>query len=82
VIKHRHAVGGGYARGEETRERIVDAALTMFGERGFEGASTRDIATVGGVKASALPYYFDNKETKAAGKKAGRGCHGCRGDDV
>ncbi len=62
VAKHRHVVEGGYARGEETRGRIVTAALKLFGERGFEGASTRDIATAAGVNAPALQYYFDNKE--------------------
>ncbi len=62
VAKHRHAVDTGYARGEETRARIVGAALKMFGERGFEAASTRDIATLAGVNAPALQYYFDNKE--------------------
>src|SRR5262249_39618286 len=29
---------------------------------GFDGASTRDIATAAGVNAPALQYYFDNKE--------------------
>lgn len=60
--RHRHAVDGGYQRGEETRARIVLAALALFGERGFEGASTRDIAERAGVNAPAIGYYFDNKE--------------------
>jgi TetR/AcrR family transcriptional regulator, regulator of cefoperazone and chloramphenicol sensitivity len=62
IAKHRHAVDGGYPRGEETRARIIAAAMTLFGERGFEGASTRDIAASAGVNAPALQYYFDNKE--------------------
>jgi AcrR family transcriptional regulator len=62
AAKHRHLAEGGYARGEETRARIVAAALRMFGERGFDAASTRDIATSAGVNAPALQYYFDNKE--------------------
>jgi AcrR family transcriptional regulator len=62
AARHRHPVDTGYARGEETRARIVRAALKMFGERGFEGASTREIATAAGVNAPALQYYFDNKE--------------------
>jgi AcrR family transcriptional regulator len=62
VPKHRHTEGGGYPRGEETRARIVLAALKLFGEYGFEGASTRDIAKNAGVNAPALQYYFDNKE--------------------
>lgn len=62
VSKHRHAVDHGYPRGEETRARIIGAALKLFGERGFEGASTREIASSAGVNAPALQYYFDNKE--------------------
>jgi TetR/AcrR family transcriptional regulator, regulator of cefoperazone and chloramphenicol sensitivity len=62
AVRHRHSVEGGYARGEETRARIVTAALKLFGQRGFDGASTRDIATAAGVNAPALQYYFDNKE--------------------
>lgn len=58
----RHSAESGYARGEETRRRIIDAAIRLFGERGYEGASTRDIAHAAGVNAPALQYYFDNKE--------------------
>jgi AcrR family transcriptional regulator len=38
------------------------AAVKLFGEHGFAGASTRDIATAAGVNAPALQYYFENKE--------------------
>lgn len=62
ATKLRHAGESGYSRGEETRTRIVNAALKLFGERGFDAASTRDIAAAAGVNAPALQYYFDNKE--------------------
>jgi AcrR family transcriptional regulator len=62
LAKHRHSMEGGYPRGEETRMRIIAAAVKLFGERGYEGASTRDIAAAAGVNAPALQYYFDNKE--------------------
>src|ERR1700761_648399 len=62
VAKHRHSVRGGYHRGEETRARIITAAMKLFGAKGYEGASTRDIAAAAGVNAPALQYYFDNKE--------------------
>ena len=42
--RRRPASEGGYTCGDETSLRIIEAALTLFGERGFEGASTRDIA--------------------------------------
>jgi AcrR family transcriptional regulator len=62
VAKHRHSVTGGYTRGEETRVRIIAAAIRLFGDKGYEAASTRDIAAAAGVNAPALQYYFDNKE--------------------
>jgi AcrR family transcriptional regulator len=58
----RRSPEGGYARGDETRRRIIGAAIELFGEHGFEGASTRDIAARAGVNAPALQYYFENKE--------------------
>ena len=60
--KLRRSPDGGYARGDETRHRIIDAAVELFGEYGFDGASTRDIAARAGVNAPALQYYFENKE--------------------
>ncbi|AMH43233.1 MULTISPECIES: CerR family C-terminal domain-containing protein [Burkholderiaceae] len=53
---------GGYVRGDETRLRIIVAAIESFGEHGFDGASTREIAARAGVNAPALQYYFENKE--------------------
>ncbi|WP_322011957.1 CerR family C-terminal domain-containing protein [Paraburkholderia sp. J12] len=58
----RRPSAGGYARGEETRRKIVEAAIGLFGQHGFEGASTREIAAKAGVNAPALQYYFENKE--------------------
>jgi AcrR family transcriptional regulator len=60
--KHRFNVDASYQRGEDTRAKIIEAALKEFGERGFEGASMREIADVAGVNAPALVYYFNNKE--------------------
>jgi AcrR family transcriptional regulator len=62
AIKHRHPADGGYARGEETRARIVATALRVFGEAGFSQASTRQIAADAGVNPPALQYYFGGKE--------------------
>jgi AcrR family transcriptional regulator len=58
----RHRAEASYARGEETRRRIVDVALRLFAEHGFEATTTRQIAAAAGVNAPALQYYFDNKE--------------------
>jgi AcrR family transcriptional regulator len=58
----RRPEGGGYARGDEVRSRILLAAIEMFGEQGFASASTRAIAARAGVNPPALQYYFHNKE--------------------
>jgi AcrR family transcriptional regulator len=47
---------------DSTRERIVNAALDLFSERSFEGASTREIAARAGVTQPLLNYHFTNKE--------------------
>ena len=62
MARHKPAAEGGYQRGEETRARIVEAAVEVFGERGYDRASTRDIASAAGVNAPAIQYYFDGKE--------------------
>jgi AcrR family transcriptional regulator len=59
----KRARTGGYARGAEARQRIVLAALTVFGAEGFEGASTRVIAQRAGVVLPALQYYFGGKQS-------------------
>jgi TetR/AcrR family transcriptional regulator, regulator of cefoperazone and chloramphenicol sensitivity len=55
-------VSGGYAKGEASRQRILEAALAAFGEGGFKGATTRQIAEAAGVNLPALKYYFGGKE--------------------
>jgi TetR/AcrR family transcriptional regulator len=45
----------------DTRQRILQAALEAFSERGFDGATTRDIAARAGVNLGLIKYYFDSK---------------------
>jgi AcrR family transcriptional regulator len=49
-------------KSEETRARILEAALTTFRERGFERATMREIAQAAQVATGAAYYYFDSKE--------------------
>lgn len=51
-----------YLKHESTRLRLIDAAVSQFGELGFAGASIRCIARLAGMSAHALHYYFENKE--------------------
>jgi AcrR family transcriptional regulator len=45
-----------------TRERILDVALNLFIERGFDKTSLREIAEQLGVTKAALYYHFASKE--------------------
>lgn len=45
-----------------TRERIVDVAMRMFVEQGYDGSSLREIAEAIDVTKAALYYHFRTKE--------------------
>ncbi len=60
--QRRRAAAAGYARGEHTRRRLLEAGIELFGQLGYERASTRAIARRAGVSLPALQYYFGGKE--------------------
>jgi AcrR family transcriptional regulator len=43
------------------RQHVLDAAITVFAEKGFRGATIRDIAIAGGVSDGTIYNLFDNK---------------------
>ncbi len=45
----------------EARERILGAALRSFAEKGYDGATTREIASRAEVPLGLLRYYFGGK---------------------
>lgn len=49
-------------KAEETRERILDSALKLFREKGFDETTMRDIAAEASVATGAAYYYFRSKE--------------------
>jgi AcrR family transcriptional regulator len=52
----------GTTKSEETRTRILEAALSTFRERGFERATMREIASAANVATGAAYYYFESKD--------------------
>ena len=46
----------------DTRSRVLLAARTSFGERGFEGATIRDVAARAGVDPALVHHYFGSKQ--------------------
>lgn len=49
-------------RSEATRQRLIDTGLTLFGRYGFDGVTTRQLATTAQVNQAAIPYHFGGKE--------------------
>ncbi len=45
-----------------TRERILDAALDLFGSRGVDGVSLDEIAAVVGIRKQTVLYWFASKD--------------------
>ena len=45
-----------------TKEKILDAALTLFAENGYDGTSVEQIANIVGIKAPSLYKHFKGKE--------------------
>lgn len=50
------------SRGEQTRTLIVDTALRLFREQGYEATTMRAIAAAAGVSVGNAYYYFPSKQ--------------------
>ncbi|GIG39156.1 TetR/AcrR family transcriptional regulator [Cellulomonas phragmiteti] len=55
-----------------TRDAILDAALALFAERGYDGASLRAIAAAAGVDPGLIRHFFGDKEALFATAVADR----------
>ena len=47
---------------EQTRARVIDAAITLFAKRGFASTSTHDLARAIGMTPGVLYWHFADKE--------------------
>jgi AcrR family transcriptional regulator len=49
------------ARSKQTREKIIQAAIRLFEERGYEKTTSNDIAAAAGVSIGSFYVYFSDK---------------------
>ena len=50
------------ANGVESRQRILDAAVEIAGERGYEGTSIAAVSAKCGLPASSIYWHFQDKD--------------------
>jgi AcrR family transcriptional regulator len=63
LTKHAAPPSGKIARGgEPTRERILEAALDVFAQRGYEGTTVREICQRAQANVGGINYYWRSKE--------------------
>ena len=55
------------SKSQRTRAAIVDAALRLFRERGYQGTTMREVAAGAGVSTGNAYYYFRSKEELVQG---------------
>jgi AcrR family transcriptional regulator len=47
---------------EQTRQALIRAGLKLFGENGFDGTSTRQLAAAANANIGSIAYHFGSKE--------------------
>ena len=47
---------------ENSREQILDAAVSLFAEKGYEGVGVQEICQTAGITKPTLYYFFKNKQ--------------------
>ena len=50
------------ATADGTHRRLLEEALLLFGQRGFNGVSVREIARAAGIRASSVYGHLESKE--------------------
>lgn len=64
-------------KGERSKDAILEAAVELFGKRGYFGVSIDEVTVRSGAKRSLILYYFKNKDGlwRAAAERAAQDFH-------
>jgi AcrR family transcriptional regulator len=46
---------------QHTRQRLIEAGIRLFGEQGFKGTTTRQLAEMANANIGSIAYHFGNK---------------------
>jgi TetR/AcrR family transcriptional regulator, cholesterol catabolism regulator len=62
LVQTQPPVPASDTRFDRRLSEILDFATAVFAEKGYEGASMRDLSRLSGISLAGLYYYFDSKE--------------------
>lgn len=62
MIKSSPLATTGGSPADQTRQALIAAGLKLFGTKGFDGASTREIAAEANANIGSIAYHFGGKE--------------------
>ncbi|MEY3266921.1 MAG: hypothetical protein RJA15_1367, partial [Actinomycetota bacterium] len=48
--------------GDESRQRILDAAEKLFLEKGYNGTTIVEVGKLSGISYGSIPWHFENKK--------------------
>lgn len=63
IVREEPATGprGAYRKTAATKERILDAALEVFGAQGYDAGSLREVAAAAGISQAGLLHHYPSK---------------------
>jgi AcrR family transcriptional regulator len=62
MIKSSPVARAATSPADQTRQALIHAGLKLFGTKGFDGASTREIAAEAKANIGSIAYHFGGKE--------------------
>ncbi len=75
-VPSQSALGSARMASEERRQQIVQVAMRLFSERGFNGTTTKEIARAAGVSEAIIFRHFTTKEELYAAILDHKACAG------
>jgi AcrR family transcriptional regulator len=75
MIAHKKVDGGSRMKGDLRREQILKTAIDLFSQKGFAGATTKEIARASGVSEAMVFRHFATKSDLYEAILSTRECH-------